>query len=72
MLRDIRAIASRLEFIGSGLEIEDPNPRGAALAVVDTEMKVLDLVEDLERMTASARDLAGTKAEACGGEVPHA
>ncbi|MEL7641688.1 MAG: hypothetical protein AAGU21_18795 [Solidesulfovibrio sp.] len=69
LLETVRGIACRLEFIGTGLALDNPNIKGASLALVDTEMKVLDLVEDLERMAASASELAGATAETDGGDV---
>lgn len=71
MLDALRGIASRLEFIEGGLEIEDPNPRGAALALEAAEVAVLDLVDRVERMTQSARELAGMPTETNDREVAH-
>lgn len=72
MLGAIRDIASRLEFIGGGLGVDAPNPRGAALALVGTELAALDLIDLVERMAQCARELAGMPAETAGEEVPHA
>ena len=69
MLDALRGIASRLEFIEGGLEIEDPNPRGAALALEAAEVAVLDLVGKVEEMSQGARKLAGVPTETAGGEV---
>ncbi len=69
LLAKVNGIASRLEFIEGGLGIEDPNPRGAALALEDTEMAALDLVERVERMTQCARELAGMPTETNDSEV---
>lgn len=71
MLDAVRSIARRLDFIGGGLGIEDPNPKGAALALGDTEMAVYDLVGRVERMTQCARELAGFTVETDAGEVCH-
>jgi len=72
MLDALHGIASRLEFIEGGLEIEDPNPRGAALALEAAEVAVLDLAGKVEEMSQGARKLAGVPTEMAGGEVPHA
>lgn len=54
----LRDFVDRLNFIADGLAGNDPNVNGAGLALRDAEKSMWELMDDMEKLPAMARELA--------------